>query len=90
MPDVNYTPPVPSPLNPDALHAAIQKAVAAAPLIPANKRFILVGGVEMAGSVPEANAVIAVRAGDHWQFAGHAHYQPDHDFTAGAQVIASF
>ncbi len=90
MPDVNYTPPVASPLNPDALHAAIQKAVAAAPLIPANKRFILVGGVEMAGNVPEANAVIAVRAGDHWQFAGHATYQATRSFQVGAQVVASW
>ncbi len=87
MPDANYAQTVPSPLGPEALHAAIQRATAA---LPQNKRVALIGGIQVENGKPDANAVIAVKIGTHWAFAGEAEYHADHSWKAGGEVAASW
>lgn len=77
--------PAPSPFSPAKVQSAIQQALITNP-VPAGKNRAL---VVMAGT-EGVKAVIAAKVGEHWTYAGEAEWHAGGDFSAGAQVTASW
>lgn len=75
----------PSPFSAAKIHDAIQQAIGATVLPPGKNRAIVV----MAGT-DGVKAVIAGKSGQHWTYAGDVEWHGGSDFSAGAQVTASW
>lgn len=68
------------------IHDAVSQAVTAG-IVPADKTRALVVQGDTTNGI---EAVFAQKVGDHWQFGGDAEWHGGGDFSAGAQVVASW